>query len=116
MHYKEPIAKLIATAKPSFWRSLPSPPSSLRSPAPHFEGPPDLLHVSAAYFFKYVVAATTGWLRQPSLPVRFRSPVQHCPVRYSLTCFCTAKVHRTFSCRKQPPDLLVSSQPPKSPI
>src|SRR5271157_4806730 len=74
MHYKEPIAKLIATAKPSFWRSLPSPPSSLRSPAMHSEGPPDLLHVSAAYFFKYVVAAATGWLRQPSLPVRFRSP------------------------------------------
>src|SRR5271157_5887741 len=155
MHYKEPIAKLIATAKPSFWRSLPSPPSSLRSPAPHSEGPPDLLHVSAAYFFKYVVAAATGWLRQPSLPVRFRSPafalpsslfahlllhcpvrysltcfctaqfairspafalpsslfahlLLHCPVRYSLTCFCAANVHRTFSCRKQPQDLLVS--------
>src|SRR5271157_5732779 len=77
----------------------------------------------------------------PFGPVRTRSPafalpsslfahlLLHCPVRYSLTCFCTAQFairspafalrrstgpsrvessHRTFSCRKQPQDLLVS--------
>jgi hypothetical protein len=76
-------------------RSRSALPSSLRSPAPHSEGPPDLLHVSAAQ------GPDRDFADQGLSPLTARSSLASRPVRFAhLLRF--QKVRRTFFMSPQP--------------